>query len=97
MKATSAEGHYLDDALSMHVGVLGEMSMVLESANPSLCGHTDDIVARCYETLLDDCSTYGEILDALLKPCVLYAACALQIIDEQSAVFAAEKILGEER
>lgn len=97
MKAKSVEGHYLDDALSMHVGVLGEMSKVLESANPSLCGHTDDIVARCYEMLLDDCSTYGEILDALLKTCVLYAAVALQIIDEQSAVFMAERIMGEEQ
>ena len=97
MKSMSVEGHYLDDALSMHVGTLGEMSKVMESANPSLCGHTDGIVARCYEMLLDDCSTYGEILDAMLKTCVLYAAGALQIIDEQSAVFTAEKILGEEQ
>lgn len=94
---TNIEEHYLDEALSTYIGKLGEMSQVLESANPSLCGHTDDIVARCYETLLDDCSTYGEILDALLKTCVLYAAGALQIIDEQSAVFMAEKIMEEEQ
>lgn len=97
MKDMSVAGHYFEDALSMHVGVLGEMSKVMESANPSLCGHTDDIVARCYEMLLDDCGTYGEILDAMLKTCVLYAAGALQIIDEQSTVFTAEKIMGEEQ
>lgn len=97
MKATSVEGHYLDDALSMHVGVLGEMSKMMESANPSLSGHTDDIVARFYETLLEECDSYGEILDAMLKTCVLYAAGALQIIDEQSTVFMAEKIMGEEQ
>lgn len=94
---TNIEEHYLDEALSMPVGKLGEMSKVLESANPSLCGHTDDIVARCFNTLVDESDTYGEILDALLKTCVLYAGCALQIIDEQSAVFTAERIMEEER